>query len=106
MNRRELFAAGAFALSGVGAGCLDRPIGSEQDRPDPGDISIDGRLHNETDVSPTASDDGECEASEAAVELLVRLSFDADGPPADVVTVRVSGATDNRKEGFQIEAER
>ncbi len=303
MNRREFFSATAFALSGVLAGCVDRPLGSEQDRPDPGDISIDGRLHNETNdphtfdvtaetedgyvltddsyevpgggtdripavgvpgatqtftiavnetelsetitldieptdevvdgfveirytpadeielavtprsefserdsvpvltghtvsdavvtpdverfsdmdpwgvflasqriateyfgdvddadsdevqafieetpfadgdrlvyvqafapeqcyklelteapfiaenglpvvetaVSRTASDDEECEESDTAVELLVRLSFDADGPPADVVTVRVSGATDNREEGFQIEAER
>ncbi len=64
MNRREFFAAEAFVLSGVGAGCLERPIGSEQDRPDPGDISIDGRLHNETDDPQTFDVTAKSELSE------------------------------------------
>ncbi|WP_138006568.1 hypothetical protein [Halalkalirubrum salinum] len=69
-------------------------------------IAENGHPVVETAVSRTASDDDVCEESDTAIRLLVRLSFDADGPPADVVTVRVSGATDNREEGFQIEAER
>lgn len=60
----------------------------------------------ETEVIRTEAADEPCEGTATAVELLARLSFDADGPPADVVAVRLTGSTGDTQEGFQVEAER
>jgi hypothetical protein len=60
----------------------------------------------ETEANRTASNEKPCGEAVTPVDLLVRLSFDADGPPADVVIVRVTGSAGNHREGFQVEAER
>lgn len=69
-------------------------------------ISTNGLPVVETDVNRTASADEPCGDAVTPVELVVRLSFDADGPPADIVTVRVTGPAGDTREGLQIEAER
>ncbi|WP_253738229.1 hypothetical protein [Halohasta salina] len=60
----------------------------------------------DTEVTRTASADEACGDAVTPVDLLVRLSFDVDGPPADVVVVRVTGSAGTQREGFQLEAER
>jgi hypothetical protein len=42
----------------------------------------------------------------APVDLLLRLSFDPDGPHPSAVAVQVTGGDGNEQEGFQLEAER
>lgn len=59
-----------------------------------------------TEVTRTVPADEPCGDAITPVDLLVRLSFDVDSPPADVVGIRVTGSADNQREGFQLEAER
>ena len=49
MNRRT-FVTGTGLVCSVGlAGCMDEISGTDGTRPDPAAISVDGRLHNETE---------------------------------------------------------
>lgn len=74
-------------------------------REDPS-IGSNGLPVVDTALNRTAPADQPCGDAITPVELLVRLSFDSDGPPADVVTVQVTGSDGNQQAGFQLEAER
>jgi hypothetical protein len=60
----------------------------------------------DTALNRTAPADQPCGDAITPVELLVRLSFDSDGPPADVVTVQLTESGGDQQSGFQLEAER
>lgn len=47
MNRRTFLTGTALTVSSVLAGCIEETVTTDGTRPDPGDISVDGRLHNE-----------------------------------------------------------
>jgi hypothetical protein len=69
-------------------------------------IDTNGLPVVDTELNRTASDDEPCGDAITPVDLLVRLSFDSDGPPADVVVVHITDSDGNQQEGFQLEAER
>jgi hypothetical protein len=57
-------------------------------------------------INRTAPADQPCGEAITPVDALVRLSFDPNGPPADAVTVQVTGSDGNQQAGFELEAER
>jgi len=59
----------------------------------------------DTRLTRTKPSEEPCGDAITPVDLLVRLSFDPDGPPADVVGVQVTGVSGNKQEGFELEAE-
>lgn len=54
-------------------------------------------------MTRAAAADEPREGAVTAVELRVRLSFDAGGPPADVATVRVTGSAADTEEGIDVD---
>lgn len=69
-------------------------------------INSNGSPVIDTELNRTAAESEACGEAITPVDLLVRLSFDPDGPPTDVVVVQVTDAAGNQQEGFQLEAER
>lgn len=69
-------------------------------------ISTNGLPVVDTELNRTAPADQICGEAITPVEILVRLSFNLDGTPADVAVVRVTDSDGKQQEGFQIEAER
>lgn len=59
----------------------------------------------DTKITRTAPTDQACGDAITPVDLLVRLSFDPDGPAADAIAVRVTGSDGTEQEGFQLEVE-
>ena len=59
-----------------------------------------------TEITRTAPVDQACGDAITPVDLLLRLSFDPDGPHPSAVAVQVTGGDGNEQEGFQLEAER
>lgn len=53
MNRRTFARGAALSLPVVLSGCIDGTPSNNEARPDPSEISIDGRLHNETESTHT-----------------------------------------------------
>lgn len=51
------------------------------------------------------STDVACGEALTPVDMLIRLSFDPESPPGDVVEVKVTDADGTQQEGFQLEAE-
>lgn len=80
--------------------CYELQLGEEPS------IGTNGLPVVDTAISRTAPADQACGDAITPVEILVRLSFNPDGPPADVVVVQVNGSDGNQQEGFQLEAER
>lgn len=68
-------------------------------------VGSDGLPTVQARVDRTAPEDDPCGDALTAVRLLLRLSFDPDGPPADAVEVAVSGHRDEPEE-LLLEAER
>jgi hypothetical protein len=69
-------------------------------------ISTNGLPVVDTELNRTAPADQICGEAITPVEILVRVSFNLDGTPADVAVVRVTDSDGKQQEGFQIEAER
>lgn len=80
--------------------CYELVLGEEPS------ISTNGLPVVDTELNRTAPADQACGEAITPVEILVRLSFDPDGPPADVAVVQVTDSDGNQQEGFQVEAER
>ena len=68
-------------------------------------IADDGRPFVPVETNRTAPDDEPCGDAITPVAVLLRLTFDPDGSPADVVAVHLSGHWDDTQE-LLIEAER
>jgi hypothetical protein len=79
--------------------CYELVLGEEPS------IRTNGLPVVDTELNRTAPDDQACGEAITSVGILVRLSFDPDGPPADVVVVQVTDSDGNQQEGFQVEAE-
>lgn len=80
--------------------CFELVLGEEPS------ISTNGLPVVDTKLNRTAPADQACGEAITPVEILVRLSFDPDGPPADVAVIQVTDSDGNQQEGFQVEAER
>ena len=68
-------------------------------------VDANGLPMVDTRLTRTKPADEPCGDAITPVDLLVRLSFDPDSPPADVVGVQVTGASGNEQEGFELETE-
>lgn len=79
--------------------CYDLQLDSEPR------IGENGLTQAEFDVTRTAPEDQACGDAMTAVHLLLRLSYDPDGPDPDVVSIRVGGEVASPRE-FEVEADR
>lgn len=80
--------------------CYELVLGEEPS------ISTNGLAVVDTELNRTAPADESCGDAITPVEVLVRLSFDPDGQPADVVVVEVTESDGSQQESFRLEAER
>ena len=80
--------------------CYELVLGEEPS------IDTNGLPVVDTELTRTKPAGESCGDAVTPVDLLLRLSFDPDGPPADVVVIQVTGSAGTEQEGFQLEARR
>ncbi|MFC7325917.1 hypothetical protein ACFQMF_15220 [Halorubrum rutilum] len=79
--------------------CYELVLGDEPS------IDANGLPVVDTELTRTKPIGEPCEDAITPVDLLVRLSFDPDGPPADVIVIQIADSAGTEQEGFQLEAE-